>query len=181
MRIQPGTAAPDFQVQDSHGKPIQLQDYSGKWLLLSFLRNGACAMCNLRVHQLIQRFPALQTQNLEIITVFESPISSINQYVGKQDAPFPIVPDPTAKLYALYGVESSEEKVNATMTKPETPAMIGAAAESGFALTPEEGSNFYRMPADFLIAPDSSVKIAHYAEFVYDHLDLEKLEVVIKA
>ena len=67
------------------------------------------------------------------------------------------------------------------MTKPETPAMIGAAAENGFALTPEEGSNFYRMPADFLIAPDSSIQIAHYAEFVYDHLDLEKLEIAIKA
>ncbi len=98
MLIQPGTPAPDFQVQDSSGNFIKLQDYAGKWLLLSFLRNGACAMCNLRVHQLIQKFPKLQAKNLEIITVFESPSSSIDQYVGKQDAPFPIVPDPTAKL-----------------------------------------------------------------------------------
>jgi thioredoxin-dependent peroxiredoxin len=180
MRIQPGTPAPDFQVQDSAGKPIKLQDYAGKWLLLSFLRNGACAMCNLRVHQLIQKFPTLQAQNLEIITVFESPNSSINQYVGKQNVPFPIIPDPEATLYALYSVENSEDKVNATMAKPETPTLIGAAAESGFALTPEEGSNFYRMPADFLIAPDSSIQIAHYAEFVYDHLDLAVLEAVIK-
>lgn len=181
MRIQPGTPAPDFQIQDSFGKQIKLADYAGKWLLLSFFRNGACAMCNLRVHQLIQRFSALQAQNLKVITVFESPNSSINRYVGKQDAPFPIIPDPEAKLYTLYGVESSEEKVNVTMAKPETPAMIGAAAEQGFALTPEEGSNFYRMPADFLIAPDSSIQIAHYAEFVYDHLEFEKLEAAIKA
>jgi thioredoxin-dependent peroxiredoxin len=181
MRIQPGTSAPTFKIQDSLGKPIKLEDYAGKWLLLSFLRNGACAMCNLRVHQLIQKFPALQAQNLEVITVFESPISSIKQHVGKQDAPFPIVPDPEAQLYALYGVESSEEKVNTTMAKPETPAMIQEAATNGFALTPEKGSNFYRMPADFLIAPDSSIQIAHYAEFVYDHLEFEKLEVAIKA
>ncbi len=181
MRIQPGIPAPDFHVSDHLGNPIKLQDYAGKWLLLSFLRNGACAMCNLRVHQLILKFPSLQAQHLEIITVFESPSSSINQYVGKQDAPFPIISDPEAKLYALYGVESSEEKVNATMAKPETPAMITQAAESGFALTPEEGSNFYRMPADFLIAPDSSIQIAQYAEFVYDHLEFEKLEAAIKA
>ena len=181
MRIQPGTPAPAFGVQDNFGKQIKLEDYAGKWLLLSFLRNGACAMCNLRVHQLIQKFPALQAQNLEIITVFESPSSSINRYVGKQLPPFSIVPDPKAKLYALYGVESNEEKVNLTMAKPETPAMIEQAAEIGFALTPEEGSNFYRMPADFLIAPDSSIRIAHYAEFVYDHLEFERLEVAIKA
>jgi thioredoxin-dependent peroxiredoxin len=181
MRIQPGTTAPAFQVQDSFGNPIKLQDYAGKWLLLSFLRNGACAICNLRVHQLIQKFPVLQAHNLEVITIFESPSSSISQFVGKQAAPFPIIPDPEAKLYALYGVESSEEKVNSTMAKPETPALIGQAAANGFALTPEEGSNFYRMPADFLIAPDSSIQIAHYAEFVYDHLDFEKLETVINA
>jgi thioredoxin-dependent peroxiredoxin len=181
MRIQPGISAPDFQLQDSVGNPIKLQDYAGKWLLLSFFRNGACAMCNLRVHQLIQKFPLLQAQNLEIVTVFESPSSSINRYVGKQDAPFPIVPDPEAQLYALYGLENSEEKVHATMAKPEMPAMIEQAAESGFALTPEEGSNFYRMPADFLIAPDSSIQIAHYAEFVYDHLDFEILEAAIRA
>jgi thioredoxin-dependent peroxiredoxin len=180
MFIQPGTPAPDFQVQDSFGNPIKLQDYAGKWLLLSFFRNGACAMCNLRVHQLIQKYPALQAQNLKIITVFESPSSSINQYVGKQNAPFPIVPDPTAKLYALYGLENSEEKVHATREKPEFPTMVQSAAAIGFALTPEEGSNFFRMPADFLIAPDSSIQIAHYAEYVYDHLELEILEAAIK-
>jgi peroxiredoxin len=181
MRIQTGMPAPAFQVQDSQGNHIKLEDYAGKWLLLSFLRNGACAMCNLRVHQLIQKFPAFQAQNLEIITVFESPNSSINQYVGKQGSPFPIVPDPEAQLYALYGIESNEEKVNATMAKPETPAIVQQAAANGFALTPEEGSNFFRMPADFLIAPDSSIQIAHYADFVYDHLDLDILESAIKA
>jgi thioredoxin-dependent peroxiredoxin len=180
MLIQPGMPAPDFQAQDSFGNPIKLEDYAGKWLLLSFLRNGACAMCNLRVHQLIQKFPTLQTHGLEVLTVFESPSSSINQYVGKQDAPFPIVADPEGQLYTLYGVEISEEKVNATMAKPETPAKVQQAAANGFALTPEEGSNFFRMPADFLIAPDSSIQIAHYAEFVYDHLDFDTLEATIK-
>lgn len=181
MRIQPGTIAPTFSTQDSSGNHVNLSDYTGKWLLLSFLRNGACAMCNLRVHQLIQNYPELQQQNLEIVTVFESPNSSTQQYVGKQNAPFPIIPDPEAKLYALYGVETSEEKVNATMAKPETPDKIAQAAAHGFALTPEEGSNFYRMPADFLIAPDSSIRIAHYADFVYDHLELITLEAAIKA
>jgi thioredoxin-dependent peroxiredoxin len=43
-------------------------------------------------------------------------------------------------------------------------------------LTPEEGSNFFRMPADFLIGPDLTVHTAHYAEYVYDHLGFDKLE-----
>jgi thioredoxin-dependent peroxiredoxin len=176
MRIQPGTQAPAFTTRDANNTPIALKDYTGKWLLLTFLRNGACAICNLRVHHLIEHFPALQQHGLEIVTVFESPTSSIEQYVGKQNAPFPIVPDPQARLYDLYGVETSSEKIDATMTRPETPSVIQEAATHGFVLTPEADSNFHRLPADFLIAPDSTVRLAHYAEFVYDHLEFTDLE-----
>jgi thioredoxin-dependent peroxiredoxin len=176
MQIQSGTHAPKFQTEDLFGNAINLEDFAGKWVLLSFLRNGACAMCNLRVHQMIERYPGLHVKGLEVLTIFESPRSSIAQYVGKQDAPFAIIPDPQASLYALYGVESSEEKINAVMTMPETEAIVQEAAAHGFALTPEEGSNFYRLPADFLIAPDGTVRIAHYTNHVYDHLDFTAIE-----
>jgi thioredoxin-dependent peroxiredoxin len=176
MPIQPGTPAPTFTTRDANDHPVTLEDFTGKWLLLSFLRNGACALCNLRVHQLIQRFPELRRRGLEIVTIFESPTSSIRQSVGKQAAPFPIVPDPDAKLYALYGVETSAEKLEATMRRPQTPQVIQEAAEHGFPLTLEEGSNFHRLPADFLIGPDSIVRIAHYAEYAYDHLGFDRLE-----
>ena len=179
MLIQTGASAPLFTALDHSGNRIATEDFKGKWLLLSFLRNGACAICNLHVRKLIQQFPKLQSQGLEIITVFESPLASIQQYVGTQDAPFSIIPDPDAELYALYGVESSAEKTQATMSKPETPAVIAEAAAQGFALTPEEGSNFHRMPAEFLIRPNGTVEIAHYANYVYDHLEFDVLEKAI--
>ena len=176
MQIQPGTLAPAFQVEDVFGNPISLDDYAEKRLLLSFFRNAACAICNLRVHELIERYPAYHRSGLEILAVFESPRENILLYVGRQDAPFPIVADPQAQLYALYGVEASEAKVAKTMSMPETQATIGAAAAQGFVLTPEADSNFNRMPADFLIGPDLIVQRAHYAEYVMDHLPFETIE-----
>jgi thioredoxin-dependent peroxiredoxin len=176
MQIQAGALAPTFRVEDIFGDPISLDDYAGKRLLLCFFRNAACAVCNLRVHQLIQRYPAYHRSGLEILAVFESPRENILQYVGKQDAPFPIVADPQAQLYALYGVEVSEDKVAKTMSMPEMHETIRAAAAQGFALTPEAGSNFNRMPAEFLIGPDLTVQRAHYADYVMDHLPLEVIE-----
>ncbi len=176
MQIQPGTLAPSFHVEDVFGTQISLKDYAGKRLLLSFFRNAACAICNLRVHGLIERYPAYHRSGLEILAVFESPRENILQYVGRQDAPFPIVADPQAHLYGIYGVEVSEDKVAKTMSMPETQATIGAAAAQGFVLTPEAGSNFNRMPADFLIGPDLIVQHAHYADYVMDHLPVETVE-----
>jgi peroxiredoxin len=179
MHIQAGTPAPDFQAEDIFGTPVKLRDYAGKTLLLSFFRNAACAICNLRVHHLIQRYPAYQESGLEIVAVFESPRASILEYVGKQDAPFPIIADPQARLYDLYGVEISEEKVAQTMSLAGTPEVIREAEQHGFVLTREPGSNFQRIPADFLIGPDLAVRRAHYAAYVTDHLPFEAIEQLI--
>lgn len=176
MSIAPGTLAPLFHTEDINGHPIALEDYAGQTVLLSFFRNAACAICNLRVHQLITRWADYQRRGLTILVVFESPRERLLESVAEQAAPFPIIADPRAELYALYGVESSEEKVARTMQRPDLQATILEAAEHGFQLTHEAGSNFNRMPADFLIGPDLIVRKAHYAEYVMDHLPFAAIE-----
>jgi len=175
-RLAVGSAAPAFQTVDVFDNPVRLSDYVGRPLLLSFYRNGACALCNVRVHQLIQKYPTYHAQGLEMLAIFESPRESILQYVGKQDAPFQIVADPTAALYDLYGVETSEAKLKASLQNPATQTVIAEAAAVGFALTPEEGSNFNRMPADFLIDGQGIIRDVVYAEYVGQHLGFEAIE-----
>jgi peroxiredoxin len=183
MKLVPGIAAPVFQAEDIFGQPIDLQKYAGRPTLLSFFRNGACAVCNLQVHKLIQHYPAYHVCGLEVLAVFESPIASVRQHVGKQDAPFPIIADPQGRLYELYGVESSEEKVMAAAANPSAKQqqIVQHAAEIGYPLTPEQGANFFRLPADFLIAPDLTIQRAFYSDAVGDHLPFEEIEQFLNA
>jgi peroxiredoxin len=176
MRIEVGAPAPTFQTEDIFGRPIELSAYCGKTLLLSFFRNAACALCNLRVHHLIERYPEYHRAGLEILAVFEAPRANMLRSVGKQDASFPLVADAEAQLYELYGVENSQEKIAATTAMPATAHAIAEAAAAGFELTHEEGSNFIRLPADLLIGPDGKVLQAHYAEYAWDHLPFEAIE-----
>lgn len=175
-KLASGTLAPSFEAQDIFGNSINLKNYAGKFVLLSFFRNAACAICNLRVHKLIQKYPAYQKQGLEIIAVFESPRENMLQYVAKQDAPFPLITNPDATLYNLYGVETSQEKLNATLAWETGKAIVAEAASLGFQLTPEEGSNFLRMPADFLIDPNGHIRHAFYSDLVGEHLPFETIE-----
>jgi peroxiredoxin Q/BCP len=174
--IHPGMPAPPFRANDLFGNPIDLADYTGKTVLVSFFRNAACALCNLRVHHLIARYDEFARKGMAVIAVFESPSERMLEYVAQQDAPFPLVADPQARLYDLYGVEASEEKLAQTMAMPETQMAVQAAAAQGFALTQEPGSNFTRMPADFLIDPDGVVLRAHYANYITDHLPFDVIE-----
>ena len=181
MTLHRGVRAPGFQIEDVWGHPLSLTDYAGKPLLLSFFRNGACALCNLRVHQLIQRYPAYQRRGLEIVVVFESSREAVLEHVGRQDAPFPIIADPQAQLYTLYQVETSEPKIARTLAMAETQQHIQAAAAAGFPLVQEPGSNFNRIPADFLIGPDLLIQRAHYAEYLTDHLPFDVIEQFLEA
>lgn len=176
MRLTVGSAAPIFRTEDMFGQIIDLQTYAGKPVLLSFFRNAACAICNLRVHQLIQKYPTYRAKGLEILAVFEATPDSIRQYVGKQDAPFPIIANANASLYDLYRVETSESKVQQSMANPVTQAVVGQAAQNGFSLVREENTNFFRMPADFLISPDQTIYHAFYSEIVGEHLPFVEIE-----
>jgi thioredoxin-dependent peroxiredoxin len=181
MQIQTGKTAPSFVVQDIFGNELALENYRGKKLWLQFFRNSACAICNLRVHQLSQLYPTWQKQGVEVIAVFESPLENIRRYVGRQHLPFPIVADPDGELYRLYDVEVSSEKVAKTMAMSETPQIIAEAQDAGFALTKEEGSNFNRIPAEFLINPDLTVYHAHYGQYIYDHLPFEAVDEFVES
>jgi thioredoxin-dependent peroxiredoxin len=176
VRLSAGLAAPTFKTQDIFDNPIDLQAFRGRPVLLSFYRNAACAMCNLRIHEWIRQFTAYAQSGLALLAVFESPRENMLQYVAKQDAPFPLIADPGACLYDLYGVEVSEAKVKATMADPDLQARVQTAAQAGFALTPEEGSNFHRMPAEFLIDPAGIIRHAYYADLVGQHLEFDVID-----
>lgn len=174
--LSPGTPAPDFAYPRSDGTIVRLSDLRGRKVLLAFFRNAACAMCNLRVRHLIRRYEQWHALGLEAIAVFESPASSLEEHVARQQAPFPLIADPEARLYSLYGVEVSEAKVEATIADPRTKSFIAEAEAEGFALRHEEGSNFHRIPAEFLIGEDGIVRFAHYGELVTDHLPLDAID-----
>ncbi|KIL42356.1 hypothetical protein SD70_01755 [Gordoniibacillus kamchatkensis] len=174
--LQPGMTAPAFRTLDLYGNAVSLDDFRGRKVLLAFFRNSACALCNLRVHHFIGRNPDWQRLGMDVVAVFESPEASMRSYVGSQNAPFPLIADPRAVLYDLYGVETSEEKSQATISDPATHTLAAQAAAAGFALTPEEGSNFHRIPAEFLIDGQGIVRIAHYGRLITDHLPLETID-----
>jgi peroxiredoxin Q/BCP len=178
MRIplSPGAEAPDFTFVGVDGAPSRLSNLRGKKVLIAFFRNAACALCNLRVRHFIRHYSQWHLQGMEVVTVFESLDSALSQYVGRQEAPFPIIANPLAELYDLYGVEVSEEKVKATIADPNTKTFVAQAAVEGFALTPEEGANMNRIPAEFLIDENGIIQVVHYGRLVTDHLPLDVID-----
>jgi hypothetical protein len=127
----------------------------------------------LRVRELIRQYDELRKRRVKVLTVFQSPSDKIARYVGRQEPPFPLIPDPHLTLYRLYGVETSWLGFFRAWTFGI--ADIGRAVLGNRFLPGTVENEINRIPADFLIGPDSRLAIAYYGKDIGDHLPLDRV------
>ncbi|MBS0435283.1 MAG: AhpC/TSA family protein [Proteobacteria bacterium] len=175
MPLREGSTAPDFQTTDMFGSAVRLSDLRGRPVLLSFMRYASCPMCNLRVRELALAHERLSREGLVMLVVFQSTAESMKEYVGRQDAPFALIPDPDMSLYRLFEVERGW----AGLLAPGNAVHAVKAFSKGFAPGRIEGP-FNRLPADFLIGPDGRIGQAFYARTAGEHVPLGDVSAWLK-
>lgn len=168
-------SAPDFNVKDVFDNSYSLQDYKGKKLLISFYRYASCPLCNLRVSELMYYQDEWGEHGMEMLAFFESPRESIEKYVGQQNTPFPIIPDPERDVYKAYGVETS---LFGWIKGGMKLSLFKEAAQRGFKGGRMEGDRTL-IPADFIIDEDSNIVAVYYGSDISDHMPIDMIENVL--
>jgi thioredoxin-dependent peroxiredoxin len=148
-----GNSVPDFQASTWTGESVRLSDWRGQKLWLAFFRYASCPLCNLRVHQMRERFSDWSAAGLALVAVFQSSSEQVERYVGRQSPAFEIVCDPEEVLYGLYGLQRSL----AGYVNPRVAPKLFTAAKLGYLPGAPDGTKT-RLPGDFLI--DSSGVLA---------------------
>lgn len=161
----------DFIVSDYLNNQVTLSDYKGKKVLLSFFRGAACPFCNMRVRELINNYSKFEEKGIVIIVFFAATKEEINEYAGKQNAPFAIIPDPTLKFYTKYGIEQSKMGMVKTMLNP---IKMFKAMTSGFFNT-KSSKDKPIVPADFLIDENQTILKAYYGKDFGDHMNIKDI------
>jgi peroxiredoxin len=172
MRLKENTLAPDFEFTDLEGGKHSLLEFRGRKVLISFFRYSACPLCNLRVHQMIQKYKSWHQRNLEIIAIFASSEENMRQYVGTQNPPFYLFGDENRKIYKLYGVEKSLLGLFLGMFSLKK---FCAAFRQGFFIGKMD-TDLRSMPADFLIDEDGIIKQSFYSNDIGEHIDFDRIE-----
>ncbi len=170
-KLKIGVKAPNIVTEDIFEAKVNLDQFKGRKVLLSFYRYASCPLCNLRVNDLIRHSDNWSSKGLDMIAVFQSPAKSIKQYVGKQDAPFPIIPDPEQTFYKKYGVSGSWGKFLIGLK----PSKLFSAAKKGFVPGKIE-TDITMVPADFLIDEKGIIHTVYYGKDASDHLDIQLIE-----
>lgn len=175
MKIQEGQYARDFTAFDIEGNKVNLSDFKGKKIILSFYRNVNCPFCNRRVHQLMGMNLRLKNSGVQVLFFFESSNEKISSSVFHQGvSPWPVIGDPERTVYKLYGVEKSVLKFMRTMIASNP---LKAKQETAHLNLPEDkDASQTLIPADFFIDENFKVVMAKYGKHVDDHVDMEVLK-----
>ena len=167
-------SAPSFIITDVNGDTVNLTDYKGKKVLLTFYRSVGCPVCNLYFHELQEYADSFKLQNVIVMSVYESPASAIRQYVEGEDFYAVMIPDSTEKLYHLFGVQRSWWK----MFKGRFQG-VNKKIKKGrklFSKKPKYDAHANRISADFLIDEHGKFVFAYYGKYFGDHISVEKVK-----
>jgi peroxiredoxin len=178
MRLESGQVAPSFSVESSDGGTVTLEQFAGKPLLLMFHRYAGCPMCNIRLHQVAERFPALHERGLEAVAFFHSPPEEIRKHAGGRQYPFAIATDPNFRVYRKYGVETSWPRLLSAPFQPAVYVDFVKALKRGF-LGGKMPRQLAKMPADFFIRPDGRIHAVHYGDGIADHMSHGQIEAAL--
>lgn len=179
MRLRVGELAPLFDVVDLYGRRVSLNACYGNLVLISFYRSAVCPLCNVRLSYLLRRAHDYQRAGVTIISFFESFPDNAHLYLDRFRAPFPIVADGAADVYARYGLKTSwfgtaRGTLRRSIYHEARQRNLGdwRLLPGFFAM---DGKKF-RMPAEFLLGPDLTVRVAYYGHDAGDFMRFSELD-----
>jgi peroxiredoxin len=167
MRLALGSLAPDFTAESIGGRRVSLGQLRGRPLLLKFYRFATCPVCNLHMHRFIQEHHLVKDAGLTTIAFYHSPAEKVAT-AQKDAAPFDLVPDPTKKIFAAFGVENGlRGLVSPSVMRDYAKALVAGYPAGMFSHDGGVTGN----PADFIVDASGRIVLAHYGTQYADSLD----------
>ncbi len=172
MQRQVGDKASRVILPAIDGSEFNTATLEGSRYMLSLFRFASCPFCNLRVHQLVNRFDEFG-EGFTIVAVFDSPLDDLKHFANGHHAPFPIVADEEGTVHVEYGTTHSVAGMFKGMVF-RAPTLMKAMFK-GCLPTRIKGS-MTQMPADFLIDEHGVIQTAYYGRDEGDHLSFEDVK-----
>lgn len=178
MKLTPPQPAPLFTTKDINNTTVNLVDYKGKKVLLTFYRNVGCPICNFRFHELQEQAEFFKSKALVVLAVYESSPEKMKEYILDETFYATMIPNSNLSLYELYSIERSGGKMMKGM-------FYGAMGKMNkgkklFKKKLKQDGNSNRISADFLVDENGNVQSAYYGKFVGDHLPIDDIKQFLK-
>lgn len=177
LTIDLNVTAPKFDLKDIYGRTINLENYKGKKVFISFFRHAGCPFCNMRAHVLQKRYEEFKSKGLEMIFFFESPNEVLlNSTFHNEISPIPLIGDPEKVWYNTYGLSNEGPKVTFSFLTKFIQTAVKAKLKGLPNYTPKNGESPDTMPGEFLLDENLIIRKIHYSKGLTDRMSMEHIE-----
>jgi peroxiredoxin len=169
-RLVVGQQAPHFTIEDVDGQPVSLESQKQPYVLMAFLRYAGCPWCNLAIHRLALESKMLAQNDCGVVVFVQSTKEKVHENIHERHAlrpDFPIVADPTKKIYRQYGVNSSFHAVVRAIN--DIPAWVHAVKEHGFVQGKLDGDLFLAQALFLVSCKTNKIVQVLYGKSLYEH------------
>jgi peroxiredoxin Q/BCP len=98
-----GSAAPPFTLNSQEGKPVSLDQFHGKWVVLYFYPKDFTSGCTLEAHNFQRDLPKYEAAGAAIIGVSVDSVDSHKSFCTKEALDFKLLSDPNGQVSKQYG------------------------------------------------------------------------------
>jgi len=174
--LQPGDAAPDFELQDSSGKNVHLSDFwhDGPALLL-FWRHYGCSCGKRRAQRLLSEYVDYIKVGGNVVVIGQGEPERAALYAARNQLPCAILSDPTYKVYEAYDI-----------LEGQASQVFFDASDELLRCDPQAGIEFAKsrektdralvdspwlLPGEFVVDKNGIVRLAYRYQFCEDWPD----------
>ena len=110
LRLEPGTAAPDFTLLDQDGAPVRLADLRGTKTILYFYPAAMTPGCTTQACDFRDSISSLEGAGYRVIGVSRDEPAKLAEFGERDGLTFTLLSDPDHAVHSAYGVWG--EKMN---------------------------------------------------------------------
>ena len=103
-KLNIGDPAPDFTLPDADGKPVSLQDFRGKCVVLYFYPKDDTPGCTAQACGFRDEFADVDAHGAVVLGVSPQGAKSHQKFRDKYGLPFPLLSDEDHSVAEAYGV-----------------------------------------------------------------------------
>jgi peroxiredoxin Q/BCP len=98
-----GSNAPSFALSSQDGKPVSLDQFRGKWVVLYFYPKDFTSGCTVEAHNFQRDLSKYEAANAAIVGVSVDSVDSHKSFCTKEGLNFKLLADPDGKVAKEYG------------------------------------------------------------------------------
>lgn len=98
-----GSAAPSFTLHSQEGKPVSLDQFKGKWVVLYFYPKDFTSGCTIEAHNFQRDQAKYDAANAAVVGVSVDSVDSHQQFCTKEGLNFKLLSDPDGTVSKEYG------------------------------------------------------------------------------